>query len=314
MEAFRSVALRIPWVYVLDRTGTLCVFRIPSGEPAKELLPTKLLFDVGDGNDLKIFGDVLICTRSGGIEAYSLQKPGEPQHIGGFGPLGRFDSPSIVRNGSIAFVVGRKAIQSYDLSVPREPKFLGTSPIKHPVWTGCAAGHFLYVGELLDSRRGITVYDVSEPAHPIEGAFLATAHAPYHLFSTPNQRLIASLDGELSHSASPSHITVNGNSLVFDLTDPRRPVQVKEYGLSGGRTAALLTVANQSYFACDGVIFSVKNDGLEPDSVFLPEGSTLDGEPYHGDAEGTYVALAGDNVTVVLRLKENEVRRPRSQP
>jgi hypothetical protein len=52
------------------------------------------------------------------------------------------------------------------------------------------------------------------------------------------------------------------------------------------------------------VIFAVKNDGLEPNSVLYPDGTTLDGLPYHGDADGRHVALAADSAAIVLRLKD----------
>ena len=75
---------------------------------------------------------------------------------------------------------------------------------------------------------------------------------------------------------------------------------------------ALLNAKNDSYFACNGVIFAIKTSSLEPDSIFYPEGTTLDGQPYHGDAEGPYVALAADNVVVVLRLKDQKSSRDHS--
>lgn len=304
LEAFRSVALRIPWAYVLDRTGTLCVFRLPEGGAAKDLQPTKILEDAADGDDLTIFGDVLICTRSGAVEAYSLQTPGDPRPLGTFGPKLRFGSQSIVRHGQIAFLLCGMIIQSYDLTVPAKPRFLGRIEAQHAGWVGTAAGSFLYVGQAGGGHRGIAVYDVSTPAHPTEVAFVPVSHVPYHVFATPKSRLIVSMDGEGMHWVSSSHISVNGNSAVFDLAHPKQPRLVKEYGMSGGRTAALLSDKEESYFACNGVIFAVKNEGLEPNSVFYPEGSTLDGLPYHGAADGKYVAVPADNVVQVLRLKD----------
>jgi hypothetical protein len=124
------------------------------------------------------------------------------------------------------------------------------------------------------------------------------------LFATANGRLVISMDSEQSwHSFSPSNISVNGNSALFDLVDPKRPSLLKEYGQSGGRTAAVLDVKNDSYLVCHGVVFAVKDDGLEPNSVYFPDGTTLDGMPYHGDAQGTHVALPADDAVVVLRLK-----------
>jgi hypothetical protein len=313
LEAFRSVALRMPWAYVLDRTGTLCIFRLPNEEVGKEFQPTRVMEDAGDGNDLKVFGDVLICTRCGSIEAYGLKKPDEPRHLGRFGAKEHFLSQSVIRDGKTAFLVGGRAIQTFDLTVAEKPRFLGTFATKRNGWVGCAAGPFLYVGKAFGGPPGIAVYDLSDPTHPAEAAFIPVSHAPYALFATPNHRLVVGMDSDQSWSSiSSSHIVVNGNSAVFDIANPRQPRLIKEYRQSGGRTAALLNVKNDSYFACNGVIFAIKTSSLEPDSVFYPEGMTLDGLPYHGDADGRYVALAADNVVVVLRLKDQKLSRDHS--
>jgi hypothetical protein len=305
LEAFHSVALRIPWVYVLDRTGTLCIFRLPEGGPSKDLQPTKIVENTGDGDDLKIFGDVLLCTRSGALEAYQFEKPAEPRHLGTFGPKGRshFQVQSIVRKGQFAFLLSGAAITSYDLTVPTKPKFLATFEAKHTGCVGAAQGNYLYVGQPGGGHLGVSVYDVSAPNHPHEVAFVPLSHAPYCVFATPDRRLVVGMDGEGWSWGSESHISVNGRSAVFDFADPKRPRLIQEHDRSGGRTAALLNAKGKSYFACNGVIFAVTNDGLEPNTVFLPFGTTLDGLPYRGDAEGNYAAVTADEMVLVLRLK-----------
>jgi hypothetical protein len=317
LEAFRSVALWMPWVYVLDRTGTLCVFRVgPTGSalqnqgsdtvPPRKLpsvQPKNILEGAGDGDDLKIFGDVLICTDSGGIAAYSLQDPAKPRRVGRCGTKKRACwGQSIVRHGNFAFVVGDRAIDSYDLAVPDKPRFLCTLETKLYGSVGCAAGNFLYVGAVGKAGDGIAAFDISNPAHPTEVSFVPTSHAPFALFATPDHRLIASLDADNGmHFNSQSYISVNGNSAVFALTDPRHPSLVKAYGKSGGRTAALLSVDGHCYLVCQGVVFAVTTRGLEPDSVFYSAGTTMDGLPYHGDADGKYEALAADESVIILR-------------
>jgi hypothetical protein len=317
LEAFRSVALQMPWVYALDRIGTLCVYRVgPKGAALQNqssdmvrhpkppfFQPTNILEGAGDGDDLKVFGDVLICTNSGGIEAYSLHDPAKPRRVGRFGPKKRPNwGQSIVRHGNFAFVVGNRAIDSYDLAVPDKPRFLGTFETKLHGFVGCAAGNFLYVGAVGNGGDGIAAFDVSNPAHPTEVSFVPTSHAPFALFATPDHRLIASLDGDNGmHFNSGSYISVNGNSAIFSLTDPRHLSLTKAYAQSGGRTAALLSVDNHCYLVCQGVVFAVTTGGLEPDSVFDSAGTTMDGLPYHGDADGKYAALAADESVVVLR-------------
>ncbi|HEX4073437.1 MAG TPA: hypothetical protein VHX68_19810 [Planctomycetaceae bacterium] len=316
-EAFRSVALRLPWVYVLDRTGTLCVFRVDpkAAAPQDQTSPTEtvppgqlpsarpknVIEGVGDGDDLKIFGDVLICTNSRGIEAYSLQDPSKPRRVGRTSSKKReIWGQSIVRHGNLAFVVGNRAIDSYDLTVPNKPKSLGTLETKRYSPVGCAAGNFLYVGAV--GKNGIATYDISNPTHPTEVSFVPTSHAPFAVFATPDHRLIASLDADDGlHFTSASYISVNGNSAIFALTDPRHPSLIKAYGKSGGRTTALWSVDNHCYLVCQGVVFAVTSGGLKPDSVFFLASTTMDGLPYHGDADGKYAALATDESVVVLR-------------
>ena len=64
LEAFRSVALRFPWVYALDRTGTLCIFHVDQKgalwpQTNDAIPPVFTVQNAGDGADLKIFDNVL---------------------------------------------------------------------------------------------------------------------------------------------------------------------------------------------------------------------------------------------------------------
>jgi hypothetical protein len=310
LEAFRSVALRLPWVYVLDRTGTVCVFRLPKNGPAKDLQPTKILENLGDGDDLKVFGDVLVCTRLGALEAYRLKNPTEPVHIGTFGAKTwlHFEDQRIVRNGPFAFLLCGTTIQSYDLTVPAQPKLLAKFQAKQSGWVGAADGNYLYVGQVSGGHLGVCVYDVSSPKLPLEVGFVPLSHPPYSVFVTPQRRLVVGMYDGKSEWISESHIVVNGRSAVFDLADPKRPRLTKQYDRSGGVTAALLNAKGQSYFACNGVVFALTKDGLEPNSVFLPLGTTMDALPYHGDSEGNYAAVTTDQVVQVLRLKDAKSR------
>ena len=159
---FRSVAIKPPWAYVLDRDGSLFVFPIPGKAQPVEPSPITIVKDAGDGNDLKVVGQVLLCTRDGGIEAYSLKTPEKPKRMGLFGPEGEhaYRSQSLAIEGKRAFLLGRDAILAYDLSDPERPKCVSVLRTGRFGWTGCVAGRYLYVGEIhveRGDREGIAV-------------------------------------------------------------------------------------------------------------------------------------------------------------
>jgi hypothetical protein len=319
LEAFRSVALRVPWVYALDRTGTLCIFRTDAKpaalpDPARDAIsplglpaipPTARVENVGDGGDLKIFGNVLVCSDSGGIKTYNLDVPNKPRLIGRFGPTQkRSCALSIVRQGKIAYLVGDRILQTYDLTRPERPTHVGSFDLKRFAIGGSAAGHCLYLAVFGKGGNGIATFNISDPARPVEASFTPTSQTAYALFATPDGRLIASLDADDGwHMVSESYITVAGYSALYGLTDPEHPKLLKTYGQSGGRTSALSCVDGRCFFICHGVVFAVNKEGLEPDSAFFPEGSTMDGLAYHGDADGNYAALTADSAVIVLRRK-----------
>ncbi len=298
-RAFRAVALSMPWVYGLDRTGSLYVFQVAADDKGKKRPASTVLEDVGDGNALAIFGDVLVCTRAGSLEVYSLQVPGRPRHLGRFGlDAGRYDSQTLIRHGNMAFLVGRDGILSYDLAEPAKPRFLARTECKGHPWAGCVAGKHLYVvGARLreGARYGIAVFEIAAPGTLKEVGFAPTARRPYHLFALPGNRLLASLEG----SRSPDGV---GNAAVFSVTKPAEPTLLSEMANAGGRGAAILTRDDQAYLVCDGVVLSAGARELKRCFSYEPEGATLDGFPYHGDSKGHYTALATDGVITVLRL------------
>ena len=304
-HAFRSAVIKFPWVYVLDREGSLYVFRIPEGALPLETEATTVVKDVGDGNDLKVIDQTLLCTRNGSLDAYSLKVPENPKHLGQVGPADKkaYPSQTLVCDGKRAFLVGRDAILAYDLSAPAQPKNLSVLKTDRYGWTGCAADRYLYVAEInveRGGREGIAVYDVADPRDIKEVGFTPTRRATYHLFSLPGNRLLASQDGDsLFHVAWGN--TVYGNSALFSLAKPTQPALLKEFANSGGRTAALLSMENQQFLVCDGALFAIGAEDLKKCFSFSSDGSTLDGVPYHGDSSGSYASLAMDNRAVVVR-------------
>ena len=276
------------------------VFQLPTEGSDKEVRPTSTINDAGDGNDLKVLGDVLLCTWNGGLVVYSVKRPGEPKLLGRVDAGKRYHSQTIVLRDKLGYLLGNNALLSYDISEPAKPKFVSAMETHRYGWSGCSAGNFLYVGEIkLDARgrQGICVYDVSTAARPREVTFVPTWLAPYHLYAVSGDRLFACLDSDsLYHSVSSDSITVPGNSALFSLKRAAQPVLQKKFSKSGGRSAAILSTGVKTYLVCEGVVFSIeKTDlkrcfsfataGLTHDS--LPyAGSTLDGAPYHGTSDG----------------------------
>ena len=307
---FRSVAIKPPWAYVLDRDGSLFVFPIPGKAQSVEQSPTTIVKNAGDGNDLKVVGQVLLCTRDGAIEAYSLKIPGKPARLGLFGPDGKhaYRSQSLAIEGKRAFLLGRDAILAYDLSDPKRPKYVSVLRTGRFGWTGCVSGRYLYVGEIhveRGDRQGIAVYDVADLRNVRPAGFTPTRIAPYHLFALPGNCLLASQDDDSRFRISLG-TTVDGNAALFSLSKPAQPVLLKEFAKCGGRTAALLQSEGGPFLICNGGVFAVARGMKQCSSIDL-DGSTLDGLPYHGDDSGPFAALAMDRNVVVVRMMDASI-------
>jgi Tfp pilus assembly protein PilF len=322
---FRSVALNPPWIYALDRKGSLYVFRLPEEgtkrrvavvgrirlQPwngrAPEADPCAVVRNVGDGYDLKLFGQTLACTRHGGLEIYSLKDPQRPVHVGFVGPAGdeKYFCPSIIRDGTRAFVVGRGVVVSYDFAASCQPKCVSLLKTDCWGWCGCVSGIHLYVGNDRSGQRGIAVFDASHPDSIKEVGHVRDHRLPYHLFALPGNMLLGTYDARRSgpHIRTMSNITVDGTSVLFSLAKPTSPVPVREFPDSGGRAATVLATEDGKYLLGDGVVFAVADQRLKECFSFYMDGSTLDGFPYHGDSVGPYAALPLDCLTVVVRVK-----------
>lgn len=314
-HAFRSVALRFPWTYVLDRKGTLYIFRIPKPQQVgmgrvPELQPTKTIDKVGDGNDLCALESVLLFTQHGALRVYSLEDPGTPQYVGQFGPARNvYHSQTIVLDGKRAFLVGRNAIVTYALSDPLKPDHLTTYRGKVNAWTGCVSGEYLYVGgsDHKQQRVGISVFNVRDRNRLQYVGFVPTTKTPYHVFALPGKRLLASLDADTRFRFYfGAGGAVHGKSALLTIKEPTAPRLLEEIGGSGGRTSIVMSFADKQFFACNGNVFSIGAESLTPQFPFFPHGSTLDGLPYHGDTDDKYAAIAMDSVTMVLRFVGKE--------
>lgn len=302
-RAFCAVALRPPFAYVLDRRGRLSVFQVPADAAGSALRAARVIDDAGDGNDLEVVGDVLFCTRAGGLEAHGLGDPAAPAPAGRVGPAGEpRDGRCIVQDGRRLFVVGKGTLTSYDVSSPHSPRLVSTLDAGGNGWVGCLAGNFLYVGEAAiggTGRRGIAVYDVSDPSRLREAGFAPTERAPYHLFSAGGGRLLATFSDPSPLEPEPR---VYGSAAIFGLDRPERPERIKDMERVGGRSAVLAGGGGDPFLLCNGGVFALAGDGVSRAWRFPPAGTTRDGFPYRGDAAGDWAALVLDGGVLVLRV------------
>ncbi len=299
----RAAALRWPYVYVMDREGTLYVFRVPAEHTRKAVHPVRTIKDAGDGLDVKVFGDRLLCTGRRGLEVYSLKDPEAPCHLGRFGPeLGR--AVTIVRAEPLAFVLSDRGVCAFDLRGDGAPRFLDRTPCAGWPWTGCVAGPYLYVGLVEEDpgdRKGIAVFDRSDPRALREVGFVRMEDSPYDLFAGPDSRLVASLDGNRWDLGWGT----NGHAQLFSLANPRQPAPLDRVSRAGGR-ATVLTAGHRPFLLCAGDAWRLDERGLSRRTPLDAGGGLTDGLPYHGDCTGDVAVLAVGNAAVVVRLPGKE--------
>lgn len=329
--AFRSAALRFPWVYVLAHSssrssGTLYIFEIPSEvaggaldeDDVPKVKPIKMIENVGDGNYIARWNDLIICTRDGGVELFSLDNPREPVRVGQCMPGSKEEclSVTIVREDDRAYVIGDSVLLTYDLSDVAKPRCIGETATDYRGRAGCISGGFLYLGGSRmkdgEEQEGVAVFDLTVPTKPRELAFLPVSRAVYHLFVLPGRQLLASLDGDsLQHSYSPPSRSPSGKAAFFDIANPTQPVLVKELKRSGARAATMFSTSGDSYFVCEAAVFSVRRTDLLWMCSFWDCGETFDGFPYRGDCDAIYAALPNDKGVVVLKhfRKDTESQR-----
>jgi hypothetical protein len=292
--------------YVLDRTGALYLFEIAANSPGAELSHQMVIDNVGDGNDLMIAGDVLLCSRHGSLEAYTLADPAQPRHLGRFGPVEALSSECIIRQGDLAHLVGDGTIESYDLATPAQPKHLASLKTGRYGWCGCAVDNRLYVRELAvnpGQSPGISVYDTTELASLKPLGFTPTGGSPYHLFGLANDRVLASYDSAaIVQWQGSSRPRVWGNAAILEQAGPGQLATVAEFTDMGGRAATYFANEQGAFLVGNGAVFRVEQTGIKRSFSFDRSGSTLDGAPYHGASDGQYVALATDTATFVLRF------------
>jgi hypothetical protein len=302
-HAFRSVALHWPTVYVGDRMGDVYIFQVDEHYRDETRDAVKVLPKVGDGNDLKVIGHVLLCTKNGSLVAYSLKNPKDPELIDTFGPPMRSRSDSLVIGGGMGYLLGSKSIVCFDLSDPAQPKLISTTDLEQAPWAGSIADGRLYAAELGlgPGETGIGVYDISKPSDIKRIGFVKTPQGAHAVYSLPGRRILAMLD---SASLSLSGPGPHGSTLILDVNDPTQPRIVAENRDTSGRVSALVAVGSERYLACPGAVMKLEKDSLTSVFPLYTQGANLDGAAYHGDSDGKHAALALDDAAVVIKIAE----------
>ena len=78
-----------------------------------------------------------------------------------------------------------------------------------------------------------------------------------------------------------------------------RPHEKRHLALATAAAAGVLLLGGQ------GLVYTVEGNRLNECFRFYPHGhDTLDGAPYHGSADGEFVAVIGDSAVTVLRIKK----------
>jgi hypothetical protein len=307
---FRAVALRPPYVYAINAStfvsGDLVVFRLPAAQPR----PGAALLDIedcavvenaGDGGDLCVIGETLLCTHRGGLNVFSLKDPARPTLVKRVGPapLPRL-SNVLIRHGRLACLVGGTGnvqpashLSVFDLTKPAEPRHLSLSRIEPRAWCGCGVGKHLYLGSYKEwphDRNGVAVIDLTDPEMPREAGFVETDR-PFHVFAAGGgRRLVAVSDGEVQQ---------------LSLADPVRPAllggpcRIKEGHGLGGRGATLVEARGHSRLVCLHQVFAVEEKGLR--EVFrFPSWNVGSAIPHHGRRQGGYVVIPTQSFVYVL--------------
>lgn len=311
MGSFRAAEISGDYVYLLERSGDLYVFRVNPLSTGEEPKPLRVLADAGDGNALVILGSTLYCSRRGKIEVFALDDPTFPRHIGRVGPgTSDFLSHAFIRDDNRLFLVGRGAIELYDVAKSHVPIHVTTVATNRNLFGGCLAAGRLYIADVGFSESdvpGIAIFETSKLGELREIGFVPTSHVPYSIWPIGNERLLVSMDaGTRFHSVSADNITVHGRSAIFRIDPEAMPALAKEFPNSGGRASTVLHANGAHHFVCNGVVFVVETERLDPLYRFFPAGHHLDGLPYHSVADGKYAVIAGDHAAMLLRRTDRD--------
>jgi thiol-disulfide isomerase/thioredoxin len=163
-------------------------------------------------------------------------------------------------------------------------------------WNGCVIGDHLFVAELHiasapNSRNGISVFDLKDPSHLTERAFVATA-TPFHLLPVGADRLLALA----SDSAQLFRIAAG------KLTPLGKPI------VASGRSGAVLAVDGREYLITSNGVLRIEDGELVPIGRYAGC-HTIDGFPYPAAVQGQYAVIPGDDGAVFFRPESRSAAR-----
>src|SRR5260370_13384994 len=102
-----------------------------------------------------------------------------------------------------------------------------------------------------NNRRGVCVYDISNPKRINEAGFARTSRNQCALFTIGRDRLLVSLSLDKRNDPPVREDTgVSGYCALFSLSKPTEPTLMREMANSGGESTTLITSAGKSYLVC----------------------------------------------------------------
>ncbi|MCX7037906.1 MAG: hypothetical protein NT005_02045, partial [Spirochaetes bacterium] len=205
----RDIVVRGRYAYVADAEKGLAVLDV--GDPrAPELIGSRY---TSDARGVALLGNVAyIADGAMGIKAIDVSNPRNPSRIAS---LAGANARGLAVAGSTLYVAdGDEGLRAYDLADPRDP-----SPVGAFQWRGGPARGLAVLGDriLLLQEHGVAVIDVVDRARPAAAGTIGG----------PGASAVAA-DGGYA-------LVVDGDSRVgvYDLSDPRGPVQLDLLAVEG---------------------------------------------------------------------------------
>jgi hypothetical protein len=278
--------------------------------------------------DVAVSGDHAFCAAGSGLMVLDTADLAHPTQVAFVAARA---AGAIEMAGPLGYVImpgdqylNPAEIRIYDLSVPEAPNRLGTIEGTVNPTDLAVSGDYAYV---TDSRYGVRVIDVSEPASPAAIGFLAMPNSPLvgldidgsHAYvadqyqglrilniSNPSDPVqIAAIDPDtytydVRVHAGYAYLACNPGLRVLNVTNPGTPVEVGACGLP--ETAAHIAIAGRyayiSHFASVSVV-----DLLDPAAPVL-----LGTIPIHG--RSNTVAIADGTVYLAAGFGGLQMYRP----
>lgn len=338
--AFRSVALRWPWLYAMDRQGNLYVYSLDTlnvaakakeNQPAdgpnevdeedfgfekKPDVPAKFYPGAGDGQSIALLGDVLLLTKRSQLEVFSIKDGATLEHSGPFGPAEKRKGYSLhlLIDNATAYLISKHAVSAFDISKPQNPQFKWNADFPdQSISSACTLQHRLFASTSQeDAARGETIgFCELTPTgqRQNERRFDINGYA-YHLLPVSDRGFVAFVDnGVLSHSECwiggvEQSGQLNNSAHYLQLQGDKLTL-VETRPCAGARSATVCSVGKWKVAICNGSAFLLDSKSFA-NTIRFPRPSTHDGFPYQGASERNHFALAGGDEIVVGKIRIDE--------